>query len=646
MANEPDSWINTPAFNWTPETPLRIEPKFKARIDPEFTIQSVLAGAPLAEPEFSPPHFEAPEPVPVPTPAVEIPEAHFAAAAAAAPALEIPQPRVTPAAEGREPAAPSLFLLRLGSGLGQGLLLLALFTARPLLDPYIFSAILMVALFAPLLLLAGLGRMRFAPLLIWTAFAGVLLAAAGAYHHWRTLSSDSGHPGLALLALTTLFLFIGQSLAQAGAKDYPAHCRSAWRLAIRIVLCLLFAGLAWAAAGAGLGFVREHSPGAIFAPLVIPFVAVSAALAAQLTGERLLGALQEGVMFVFTMALPVVLLLGIAVAALGAMGRWQPSFAVCAALGLLLVVCINASYRDGTSWRPYWRQRAEFIGSLVLVPLTLLAAFALATRIQQYGWTDMRIFAVAGILLLAGYALCYAASALISLGGGGWMQRLEGSNLAMAFAGLTLVAVLASPIADPVRLAVASQSFRLDEHRVAADAFDFIWLRDHGLRFGHEALTKMAEHKSVPAISRGAFVALTAKPLAERPTPTEIGANIHVNSADRLPATLLARDWSGVTGAPPCLTSAALACDAFFTDLDGDGRKEIILAYGTDARWWAGVMKQGLGKDDQMNGGWYVAGTLAAPACPGGLAAMRAGQFTAVRPAGNWRDLMVGGLPA
>jgi hypothetical protein len=617
MANEPDSWINAPAFRWTPETPLRLEPQFVSSENVNVIVPAV-AAAEISEPHFAP-----------------------AAQPAPAPEVEILKPRPAPAAADVKAAGPRLFLSRLCVGLAQGALLMGLFAARAILDPYLFSAALMVFLFAPLLVLAGLGRMRLMPLLIWAAFAALLLAATGAYHHWRTLSSDGGHPGLALLILTTLFLFTGQSLAQSAVGDYPAHYRSAWRLAIRIVLCALFAGLAWAAAGAALGFMREHYPALAFAPLIVPLVALSAAIAAQLTGERFLGALQEGAVFVFTMALPFLLLLGIAVAGLGIAGRWQASLAVSAGVSLMLIIGINASYRDGTSWRPYWQRRLEFAASLLLVPLTVLAGFALASRIQQYGWTDTRIFAAAALLLMIGYAFCYAGAALISLGGGGWMQRIEGSNLAMAFAGLALIAALASPIADPARLAVEAQRFRLEQHRVTADAFDFTWLRDGGLRFGHEALAQMAATKS--ATARGAFEALAAKPSAERPTPTEIGANIHVHSAPGLhdgvlPAGLLARDWSGVAGAPPCLTSAALGCDAFFSDLDGDGRSEIILAYGTDARWWAAVMKQGVGS------GWYVAGTLAAPPCPGGLDALRAGHFTAVRPAAGWRDLVVDGI--
>jgi hypothetical protein len=506
------------------------------------------------------------------------------------------------------------------------------------MDPYIFSAALMAGLFAPLLLLSGLGRTRFAPLLVWTVFAALLLAGAGAYHHWRTLSSDSGHPGLSLIALTSLFLFIGQALVESRVGDYAAHYRSAWRLVIRVVICAAVAGLAWAAAGAASGLIREHYPALPYSSFLILIVTVSTALTAQLTGRRLLGVLQEGVVFVFAMALPFVLLLSMAVAGLGAFGIWQPSLAVSAGLGAALLLCINASYRDGTSMRTNWRRRAEFAAGLALLPLALMAAFALAARVAQLGWTDNRIFATAWLLLMSAYALTYGAAALISLGGGGWMQRIEGGNLALGFAALMLLAALASPIADPARLAVAAQSYRLEQQRVTADAFDYTWLRDHGLRFGHEALTKMESSQAEPLVARGAFVALTVPAAGLRPTSTEIGANIHVQSGRAMPASLVARDWSGVAGAPPCLSNASLACDAFFADVDGDGRNEILLAYGSDARWWASVMKQGQG------GGWYVEGTLAAPSCPGGLTALRSGQFALVQPASKWHDLLVGGM--
>ncbi len=620
MAQDGDDWINTPAFRWTPDVPLRPEPQ---ALTSEPRADIII---PPAEPRFENPQLREPE---------------IAAPSAPKP---VASPRFVPAAAEKQ-KSPSLFLPRLAVGLAQGTALGVLLAQQDTLDPFIFSAAFLALLFAPLLLLAGLGRMKLAPLLLWTGFAAMLLAYAAAWHRWRTLSSDGGHPGLTLLVLVSLFLVIAQSIAHARAHDYPSFYRSAWALVIRVMLGIGFVGFAWVAAGAATGYMRVHYPQIPFPMLILPLIGVAVGLAAHLTGEKLLAALREGAVFVFTMALPFVLLCAAALAGLGACGLWSPAASVPLTLGFVLIVCINASYRDGIQWRPYWRRRAEFAASLLLLPLALLAASALAARIQQYGWTDHRIFAAAAILMLLAYALFYGGSALISLGGGGWMQRIEGSNMALGFAALTLIVALASPIADPARLAVAAQTARLEQKNIAPDAFDFLWLRDSGLRFGRESLDAMAAQTSAPAIARGAFAALTAPAQAARPTPTQIGANIHVGTAGkRLPAGLLSRDWSNVADAPPCLISASLPCEGFFTDLDGDGRDEIILAYGNDARWSAALMKQGQDSTGQMGGGWYVAGTLAAPPCPGSLSALRAGDFAPVPPGGNWRDLLVGGL--
>ena len=91
-----------------------------------------------------------------------------------------------------------------------------------------------------------------------------------------------------------------------------------------------------------------------------------------------------------------------------------------------------------------------------------------------------------GFILL--YALAYAGAALISLSGGRWMARIERTNLTMAFVVMSLFATLASPLGDPVRLAVANQNWRMLHGRVAPEAFDYAYLRHSGLRFGRAVL--------------------------------------------------------------------------------------------------------------------------------------------------------------
>src|ERR1700710_2207647 len=122
MANDPDSWIHSPASQWTPETPLRLEPQFAA----ESVAVAETMITPVAEAKIIEPRFEAKaRPAPIP----EAPKA---------------KPRDVPAAAPRaiarpDSSRPGFFLPRLGVGLAQGVLLFSLIAARDYLDPYFSS---------------------------------------------------------------------------------------------------------------------------------------------------------------------------------------------------------------------------------------------------------------------------------------------------------------------------------------------------------------------------------------------------------------------------------------------------------------------------------------------------------------------------
>jgi hypothetical protein len=577
MAEQAPRWIDAPEFQWTPERPFRVEPQFR---DAPLPANDDLDEAPLKP-------------------------------------------------------APSYLVSRLIIGLAQGLGLLLLPAASNATG--LSAALFMELLFAPLLLLAGLGRVPGKLLLPWALIAGLALAALGYYQQGRAPD--------AAIVMVGLFLFIGQAMITAWAQSgqplatYSAYHDGAWRLAIQCLLCGFAAAASFVFADSGFALLRQSYPAVHPAFLTTPIVTLSVALTSWLAAPPALQPLQKGVLALLTLALPLLVLLAASAGVAGALLHWQPPLLLCLALGFMLLVCLNASYRDGAE-RPRWRRALEFVGAFTLAAPVALGAFALMARTAQSGWTGTRLLAGSALLVLAGYALLYGVAALIALGGGGWMKRIERANIVQAIIVLGLLAALLSPIADPARLAVASQMLRLDSGKVAADDFDFAWLGSSGGAFGHQALEQIVARKTAPDQARGAFLALVTRPDTARPAPTEIGANIEVRGGvGRLPAALLARDWSQVKtpGVPPCLTKPALPCDAYFIDLDGDGRDEIVLVYGNDRAWWGGVMKE------DAAGQWNVAGTLSAPACSGSLDALRAGRFAPVDPLPGWRDLLVGG---
>jgi hypothetical protein len=491
MEKKRPRWVDKPEFAWTPETPLHFEPTASTKVP--------------AEPDTAP----------------AIVDARFPESATAPRETRPANDPLPPAANSNRPAY--LLVPRLGVGLAQGLVLSALFAIRdfnlwPGSAAALLAGLTLATGFMPLLLLQGLGRIPARPLLIWTMSAAIGLTGLGAYHHWRISGVDAAHSGLWLAAMIMVFLFVGQSLFLGHARNGPGPARyaalyeSSWKLLVETLLCGMAALLAWALSSVVESVLRPIRTGLPLAYLAAPLVTLSLAVAAQFCGRGLLHLLERGLTLAFTILLPPLLPLTTFTLLFWVLRGGVPPLGLTAAEGLLLVIAINASYRGGGEWRSMWRRRLEFMGALLLLPLALCAAIALQARIAELGYTAPRVVAMACVLMLSAYAVAYACAALISLSGGRWMERLEHINLAMAFVGLTLVAALASPLADPVRLAVASQNWRIMQGKVAPEAFDFTYLRNGGLRFGHDVLTRLAVEKSNPAIAQAASALLDAEP--------------------------------------------------------------------------------------------------------------------------------------
>jgi hypothetical protein len=305
-----------------------------------------------------------------------------------------------------------------------------------------------------------------------------------------------------------------------------------------------------------------------------------------------------------------------------------------------LTIAISASHRGGEpdivdlGGRRIWRDGFEVFGAILLLILAGMAAWSLDVRVSAFGWTAARVFVACGVALFAAYGAGYSAVAIAWLVRGHSLRRLQSVNLVLAVLLFLGCAALASPLADPLRLSVQSQARALEQGTVAVEAFDFANLERDGARFGREALASLSR-SLYPDIARAASSVRGA--VADRLNPTEIGANIAVRTHGAvLPATLLARDWSQVLGVPACLNTAAEICDAYFLDLNGDERSEILLVTGSETRWWAAVMQA-----DEA-GRWSLAGRLAS-GCGATLSDLRNGRFSALPALPGWGDVSVGG---
>jgi hypothetical protein len=328
---------------------------------------------------------------------------------------------------------------------------------------------------------------------------------------------------------------------------------------------------------------------------------------------------------------------------------WSTRFATALLLtaAAALVVLVNAAYQDGDAEHapPRLIRYAGSLAALTLTPLVATAGYALALRVEQHGWTTDRIIAAACVLVGACYALGYGWAVLQR---GAWLKPIETCNVATAVVVLAVLLALFTPLADPARISVASQLARLETGKVAADKFDFAYLRFQGARYGMEALERLkisAQGGDADVVKRRAAQALAQKyPWDQVPveiTPQQRAGNIAVYpGASTLPETFLRQNWTAnqpqLWLVPRCLVEETAKCDAYLLDLDGDGADEIVVL-DLSRPGFARTFKQA------ADGAWHDVGGLSNTVrCDKVRAALRNGELQLIPT--EWRDIEVSGI--
>ena len=567
------------------------------------------------------------------------------------------------------------FIARLVLGLVQGIWLYALYRAAdanvwPATEPTSFAPQILTALYVPLLIGQAIGTMRLRTLLIWAAVATVAMCGLGTYDKLRDpVSVITGKDDL--LPLFSLFffgfagLFIAQSMI-AGADasrryiaSYGDYFDASWKLAVQLALSAVFVGVFWGVLWLGAGlfdlikldFLEKLLEHEWFA---IPATALATAAAIHLTDARagLVAGIRSVALTLLGWLLPLMAVIAvgffIGLIFTGFAPLWQTKAAAAGLLGAAaaLVILINAAYQNGEQEdeRPALLRYAEIVASFALVPLVLIAAYALALRVAQYGWTVERITILACIIAGLCYAFGYAAAAAFTLLGRAWMHLLQPVNIGTSFVIIVLLLALFTPIADPMALSVDDQMARLRAGKISAANFDYDYLKRETGRFGVRALEKLAKSKDADVAKRAKYELVNGSSMpAPAAPPVDIAANIHLYPKGKtLPQSMLHQNWlavKGDTGVPACLLYASSPCDVILADMDGDGVDEaIVVVGGTDLYWWGTVLKQ------TADGGWTIAGTLPTPHCKGDLEALKAGKFTTAPPkTPAWNVLQVGG---
>jgi hypothetical protein len=571
-------------------------------------------------------------------------------------------------------------VLRVMLGVAQGLALYLLFAAHddrvwPATSGYNFAPLLMVALFVPLLVTQAIGNMRARTLVLWASAATAVLAALAVYDIWRSWPLEwiwvdsvgeqrQGRwnpvllPSIPFVLAAIIAVFITHALVSAGDADrriiarYETYFETAWKLALQLVLWIGFVGVFWGVLFLGANLFKliniETLSDTIEKPwFAIPVTTLATVLALHVTDVRssIVRGMRSLVHVLLSWLLPLLALLVaaflIALVFTGVQPLWGTRFAYSLLLlsAAALLILINAAYQDGDAAepRPAVLRFAGSAAALCLLPLAALSLLAIGLRVQQYGWTNDRIFASAIACVALVYSGGYAASVAFR---GPWLKLIERWNVATAFFVVAMILALFSPVLDPARISVASQVARLESGRVTHQVFDFGYLRWEGGRYGQQALLRL--ENAARTAGRPQDIPAIAQVLAEKTRSEAQTRPMHVSTMDRaanlkiypsgqpLPAGFVQQDWTNGGGVPTCLWVRERSCDAFPIDLNGDGEAEVIivdegkrtvLARGGDSRW-------------------ALAGTLGGDtSCFDFVDAMRQQEFRVIAPLRPWNEV-------
>ncbi|HKY00465.1 MAG TPA: hypothetical protein VJL86_12150 [Steroidobacteraceae bacterium] len=343
----------------------------------------------------------------------------------------------------------------------------------------------------------------------WPLLAGLALLTLGlGWHHgaW-TAEEPYQFPAFALALFVLVFhaMPFAQSALVHGTllPRYEVLFHFAWRNALLGALGALFTGVFWLLlvlwgelfSMLGIDFFSDLFQTPRFA---IPATAVVVGIGVQLAGsvERLQGALRQQLLALLKWLAPlaafILTLFTVALLAkspeLFAEQRRAISAVWLLWLVALTVALLNAAYQDGRDEEPYprWLGTAIRYAGMLLLPVALLAVYALAVRIATYGLTPSRGWGFLVALVALGYAGGYAWAAARR---GAWMAGVGIVNVSIALFTIVAMTLMLTPLLSPERLAAASQY-----ERVLADpeVDAYADLRFRTGRYGRERLAELA----------------------------------------------------------------------------------------------------------------------------------------------------------
>lgn len=402
----------------------------------------------------------------------------------------------------------------------------------------------------------------------WTWSLGFALAGGavlGLIYYWNgspgRYSADDGWRALASLLAVAIAAPLFQTVRDEGRWHMPyvsVHAHS-WSNVVLwfagwgfVLICFLLAQLlAELFSLIGIDLLRDLLRKSWFTWMLIGG-ALGAVVGMLRDRDRVVGLLQRVVTTILSMLAPilaaglVLFVLSLPFTGLGKL--WDetrattPILLACVIGAVILANAVIGKSSEEEAINTVLRFSAMALGA-VMAPLVAVAALSTAARIQQYGLTPSRLWAIVFIAI----AGCYALLSLYALVRGRlqWADRIRPANIRVAIFVCVVALLLATPLAQFGAISTRSQVARLTSGQVTPEQFDWRALRFSFGPSGVAALQRLRVSGTRPEIRQLASTALAARDFWDMSDQPE--------TQERPPAILV--DPAG-TPVPPALLAA------------------------------------------------------------------------------------------
>ena len=395
-----------------------------------------------------------------------------------------------------------------------------------------------------------------------------------------------------------------QTWTDLGGRRFPyaSLFRFAWSNILIAAIAAAFLGVFWLVLVLwwslfdliGIRFFKDLFQQSVFA-WVFSGGVVGLGIAIARENGKLVPVLRRVVLMLFQVLAPV-----LAVAALlflavlpftGLQVLWATGSATLVLVCLLfaLSLFVNAVVQDGDQPVPFGRwMNWLMMATLLAMPVfAAIAVYAVRLRIGQYGMTPERFIGQLIVIVAAVHALAYAAAVVLRRGG--WAGVITRVNPWIAAGVMALALLMLTPVADPYGWSARAQVARLLDGKVAAEKFDFGYLKFQLGKPGSAAFEKLKTVKGQPE------QAVIDRKLAEADKATSYWDTVGNPNAVKPDEMLAIRDRLVVRPAGAAVPDAVLKaindqrgwafkdclggenqCGVLETDIDEDGQPEYL----------------------------------------------------------------------